>query len=113
MASFRRVCPKSPRLEAFIGFTKPGGKTPVIKTSPRWCPLREGNGGHVRESFKGGERLMTEPKDLCGRCAAMLQEGYDLKRVGGGVDHKVTCSHCGRRRYGATYTIEKHSKSKA
>lgn len=52
---------------------------------------------------------MTEPKDLCGRCAAMLQEGYDLKRVGGGVDHKVTCSHCGRRRYGATYTIEKHS----
>lgn len=43
---------------------------------------------------------MTEPKDLCGRCAAMLQEGYDLKRVGGGVDHKVTCSHCGRRRYG-------------
>ena len=53
VASFRRVCPKSPRLEAFIGFTKPGGKTPVIKTSPRWCPLREGNGGHVRESFKG------------------------------------------------------------
>lgn len=71
------------------------------------------NGGRVRESFKGGERLMTEPKDLCGRCAAMLREGYDLKRVGGGVDHKVTCSHCGRRRYGATYTIEKHSKSKA
>ena len=63
--------------------------------------------------LQGGERLMTEPKDLCGRCAAMLQEGYDLKRVGGGVDHKVTCSHCGRRRYGATYTIEKHSKSKA
>lgn len=26
VASFRRVCPKSPRLEAFIGFTKPGGK---------------------------------------------------------------------------------------
>lgn len=64
-------------------------------------------------ALQGGERLMTEPKDLCGRCAAMLQEGYDLKRVGGGVDHKVTCSHCGRRRYGATYTIEKHSKSKA
>lgn len=37
----------------------------------------------------------------------------DKSRVGGGVDHKVTCSHCGRRRYGATYTIEKHSKSKA
>lgn len=45
VASFRRVCPKSPRLEAFIGYTKPGGKIPTIKTSPRWCPLREGNGG--------------------------------------------------------------------
>ena len=56
---------------------------------------------------------MTEPKDLCGRCAAMLQEGYDLKRVAGGVDHKVACAQCGKRRYGATYAIEKKSKSKA
>lgn len=43
--TFRRVCSTFPRLEAFIGFSKPGGKIPVIKTSPRWCPLREGNGG--------------------------------------------------------------------
>ena len=40
---------------------------------------------------------MDKPKDLCGRCAAMLREGFDLKRVAGGVDHKVTCAHCGRR----------------
>lgn len=56
---------------------------------------------------------MDEPRDLCGKCAAMLREGYDLKRVAGGVDHKVTCSHCGKRRYGAKYAIEKKSKSKA
>ena len=30
---------------------------------------------------------MDKPKDLCGRCAAMLREGFDLKRVAGGVDH--------------------------
>lgn len=41
--TFKRVCPRSNKLEAFIGFTKPGGNLPTIKTSPRWCPLREGN----------------------------------------------------------------------
>lgn len=24
----------------FIAFTAPGGSTPAIKTSPRWCPLK-------------------------------------------------------------------------
>lgn len=56
---------------------------------------------------------MDKPKDLCGRCAAMLREGFDLKRVAGGVDHKVTCAHFGRRRYGASYILEKKSKSTA
>lgn len=40
--SFQDVCPKSPRLPGFIGFTKPGEATPNIRTSPRWCPLRQG-----------------------------------------------------------------------
>nr|DAI03627.1 MAG TPA: hypothetical protein [Caudoviricetes sp.] len=39
--TFERVCPHSPRMAAFIAFTKPGGELPAIKTSPRWCPLRE------------------------------------------------------------------------
>lgn len=56
---------------------------------------------------------MDKTKELCGACAEMLREGYDLKRVAGGVDNKITCAHCGRRRYGATYTMEKKSKSKA
>ena len=31
----------------------------------------------------------------------------EVKKVGGGVDNKVTCSKCGRRRYGATYEVGK------
>lgn len=38
--TFMRVCPRSPRIPGFIGFTKLGGDVPDIKTSPRWCPLR-------------------------------------------------------------------------
>lgn len=41
--TFNRVCPRSPRMAAFIGYTKPGEKLPAIKTSPKWCPLREEN----------------------------------------------------------------------
>ncbi len=41
--------------------------------------------------------------DLCSRCAALMADAYELRKVSGGVDHKVTCAHCGRRRYGGTY----------
>lgn len=40
VAEFFRVCPRSPRMAAFIGYTGPGGNVPQIKTSPKWCPLR-------------------------------------------------------------------------
>lgn len=40
--TFWRVCPRSPRMAAFIGFTRPGGYTPTVKTSPRWCPIKNG-----------------------------------------------------------------------
>ncbi len=43
--------------------------------------------------------------DLCGACAAKLGEAYSLRRVAGGVDNKVVCAECGRRRYGGTYEI--------
>lgn len=39
--TFARVCPKSPRMPGFIGYTAMGGTLPQIKTAPRWCPLRE------------------------------------------------------------------------
>jgi len=45
--------------------------------------------------------------DLCGACAEQMKEAYSLKRVHGGVDNKVTCDNCGRRRYGATYELTK------
>lgn len=41
--TFNRVCPRSPRMAGFIGFTAPGESKPTIKTSPKWCPLRPEN----------------------------------------------------------------------
>lgn len=38
--SFIEMFPKSPRMPSFISFTAPGEITPIIKTSPRWCPLK-------------------------------------------------------------------------
>ena len=53
---------------------------------------------------------MGKRMELCGKCAALLAEGYKVKRVAGGVDNKVVCANCGRKRYGATYELEKKSK---
>ena len=39
------------RLTSFIAFTAPGGSTPAIKTSPRWCPLKRP--GATRSPGKG------------------------------------------------------------
>lgn len=38
--TFYKVCPRSPRMAAFIAYTPMGGDKPQIKTSPKWCPLR-------------------------------------------------------------------------
>ena len=43
LETFKRVCPRSPRMAGFIDFTAPGENVPKIKTSPRWCPLRTEN----------------------------------------------------------------------
>lgn len=48
---------------------------------------------------------MKKTANLCVVCAATLEEGYILTRIAGGVDNKITCVHCGRRRYGATYQL--------
>lgn len=56
---------------------------------------------------------MNKRYELCGVCAEQMKEGYALKKIGGGVDNKVTCSNCGRRRYGATYELaHKEGKKK-
>ena len=51
--------------------------------------------------------------DLCGRCAALYAEHYELNRVSGGVNNKVECSACGRKHYGGTYRITKRQKKDA
>lgn len=54
---------------------------------------------------------MNRQLKLCGRCAGLLQEGYSLKKIAGGVDNKITCENCRRRRYGATYELSKKKNS--
>jgi hypothetical protein len=41
--TFNRVCPRSPRMAGFIGYTAMGGDVPQIKTCPKWCPRRTEN----------------------------------------------------------------------
>ncbi len=43
--------------------------------------------------------------DLCGPCAAMMGESYNLRKVSFGIDKKVTCDNCGRRRFGGAYVL--------
>ena len=41
------------------------------------------------------------------------REGFDLKAWSSRrCNHKVTCAHCGRRRYGASYILERKQKHK-
>lgn len=39
--AFEKMIPRSHRMATFIGFTAPGGNVPQLKTSPKWCPLKE------------------------------------------------------------------------
>lgn len=43
--------------------------------------------------------------DLCGACAAKLNESYKLKVLERQADNKITCAHCRKRRYGAKYEL--------
>ena len=56
--------------------------------------------------------MFGRPKtvDLCGKCAALYAEHYELTRVSGGVNNKFECSACGRKHYGWTYEIERKKK---
>lgn len=49
--------------------------------------------------------------DLCGTCAETMRESYSLKKVKGGVDNKITCACCKRRRYGSTYDVVPKKKA--
>ncbi len=51
--------------------------------------------------------MIPKTLDLCGVCAAKLATAYAIRKVAGGVDNKITCAECGRRRYGGTYDVTK------
>ena len=44
--------------------------------------------------------------DLCGACAAKLGTAFTVRKIAGGIDHKVTSAECKRRRYGGTYQVD-------
>ena len=43
--------------------------------------------------------------DLCGACAAKLGEAYALRKIEQPADNKITCAHCGKRRYCGKYEL--------
>lgn len=53
---------------------------------------------------------MSKTADLCTPCAEKMRDGYTLKMIRRGVDYKITCALCGRRRFGATYETEPKRK---
>ena len=44
-------------------------------------------------------------KNLCTPCAMELTEKRSVQLISRGADQKVTCDHCGRRRFGGTYEV--------
>ncbi len=48
-------------------------------------------------------------RKFCLPCFLELKKAgkHDIKRVGGGVNMKITCWRCKRRRYGAEYEISR------
>lgn len=50
---------------------------------------------------------MKRKKDLCRPCAELAREKYNLTTLTVGVNRKITCEMCHRRRYGSLYELRK------
>ena len=48
--------------------------------------------------------------DLCGTCAAKMEDGYKLVQLPRPANNKIFCGLCQRKRYGATYEVKKRDK---
>lgn len=49
--------------------------------------------------------------DLCGTCAAKMQDGYKLtQQFPRPANNKIFCAMCRRKRYCATYQVEKKER---
>ena len=49
---------------------------------------------------------MRKQVKLCGKCAALLTDVGTVRRISQGVNEKISCEQCGKRRYGGTYEVE-------
>lgn len=48
--------------------------------------------------------------ELCGTCAAKMEEGYKLVQLPRPANNKIFCGLCQRKRYGASYEVVKRDK---
>lgn len=53
---------------------------------------------------------MKKKMELCAKCAALIADAYDVRRLAGGVDCKVTCEQCRKKRFGGTYEVATRRK---
>ena len=51
-------------------------------------------------------------REMCVPCAIKLAETKDVKKIAHRRE-KITCSECGRRRYGAEYEVGKKADTKS
>lgn len=52
--------------------------------------------------------------ELCGVCReSLIADGRKVIEISRGANQKVTCSVCGKRRYGGTYEFSKKAVVKA
>ena len=50
--------------------------------------------------------------NLCAKCAALMAQGYIVKKISTGADTKVDCANCGRHHYGGTYELTRKGEPK-
>ena len=50
---------------------------------------------------------MAKEKDLCRPCAEIARGKYKLTPIVAGVNRKITCEMCQRRRYGVRYEMKR------
>lgn len=43
---------------------------------------------------------------LCGRCLEVLRDRFIVRLVHRGINEKIDCDVCRRRKYGGTYDVE-------
>lgn len=56
---------------------------------------------------------MSKSMELCGKCKAAMMRDYELTPVIVGVDRKVTCEMCNRRRYSSRYEVRRKREEKS